>query len=114
MFRVKQIFNVGWQLSAWTANIIYRYQSGYFDANSVAGIPAPYNRNTVGAYGTFDLAVGWQGVKGLTILAGVLNVLDTEPSYTNQASRFQARAYDDRFVNPLGRTWTLGAKYAFE
>ncbi len=113
VFRLKQIVNLGWQMSAWTANIIYRYQSGYFDANAAAGIPAPYNRNTVGAYGQFDLSAGWQGVQGLTVLLGVLNVFDTDPSYTNQAARFQARAYDDRFATPLGRTWTLGAKYEF-
>jgi iron complex outermembrane recepter protein len=114
VFRVKQIVNLGWQMNVWNANVIYRYQSGYFDANAVAGIPSPYNQNTVGAYGQFDLSFGWQGVKGLTLMLGVLNVLDTDPSYTNQASRFQARAYDDRFADPLGRTWTLAAKYEFK
>jgi hypothetical protein len=32
---------------------------------------------------------------------------------SRETARFQARAYDDRFSNPLGRTWTLGARYEF-
>ena len=110
VFRLKQVVSLGWQMNAWTGNLFYRYSSGYKDSNNV---PAPYNQNRVGAYGAFDLSVGWQGVKGLTVRAGVLNLLDSDPSFSNQTARFQARAYDDRFSNPLGRTWTLGARYEF-
>jgi hypothetical protein len=44
----------------------------------------------------------------------VLNLLNNDPPYSNQTNRFQARAYDDRFANPLGRTWTLAGKYEFK
>jgi len=110
VLRFKSVVNVGWDWNAWSGNLIYNYQSGYKDQNAV---PAPYNRNTVGAYGSIDLAARYRGFKGLTISAGILNVLDSDPSFTNQVSRFQSRGYDDRFSNPLGRTWTLGAKYEF-
>jgi iron complex outermembrane receptor protein len=52
-------------------------------------------------------------VKGLVLRAAVLNLLDEDPPFTNQTARFQARAYDDRYHNPLGRTWVLGASYEF-
>ena len=113
VFRFKQVITVGWEMNAFTGGLTYTFLSGYKDANNAAGIPAPYNDNTVGKHGVFDLSFGYTGFKGLTLRAGVLNLLDEDPPYSNQALRFQARAYDDRFYNPLGRTWTLGARYEF-
>ena len=109
--RFKQIINLGWEMNAYSANLLYRYSSGYRDSN--ANIPAPYNDNTVGAYGIYDLSLAYSGFKGLVLRAGVLNLLDEDPPFTNQTARFQARAYDDRIHNPLGRTWVLGASYEF-
>jgi iron complex outermembrane receptor protein len=108
--RFRHITSLGWEMNAWNAGLIYNWSSGYKDQNLV---PAPYNQNTVGNYGIFNLSVGYKGIKGLTLGGGILNVFDTDPPFTNQVSRFQARAYDDRFHNPLGRTWTLGARYEF-
>ena len=109
--RFKQIINLGWEMNAYSASLLYRHSSGYKDSN--AFIPAPYNDNTVGAYGIYDLSFAYRGVKGLVLRAGVLNLLDEDPPFTNQTARFQARAYDDRYHNPLGRTWVLGASYEF-
>ena len=108
--RFRHILNLGWEMNAWTAGLIYRYSSGYKDQNNV---PAPFNDNTVGRYGLFDLSFGYAGIKGLQLRLGVLNVLNEDPPFSNQTNRFQARGYDDRIHNPLGRTWTLGAKYEF-
>ncbi len=49
----------------------------------------------------------------MVLRAGVLNLLNTDPPYTNQTARFQARKYDDRFHNPLGRVFTLAGRYDF-
>lgn len=108
--RFRHVTSLGWEMNAWNAGLIYNWSSGYKDQNLV---PAPWNQNTVGNYGIFNLSVGYKGIKGLTIAGGILNVLDTDPPFTNQVSRFQSRAYDDRFHNPLGRTWTLAARYEF-
>jgi iron complex outermembrane receptor protein len=113
VFRYRQIFAVNWDMSAYSAGLTYRLSSSYRDANAAAGIPAPYNDNTVGHYGVWDLTAAYKGFKNLTLRAGILNVLDDDPPFSNQTGRFQARAYDDRFVNPLGRTWVLGASYEF-
>jgi len=111
VIRLKQIFSVGWDMSDYGASVIYRLSSGYRDSN--AGIPAPFNNNYVSDYGIVDLSFVYRGFRGLTLRAGVLNALDKDPPFTNQTARFQARAYDDRFHNPIGRTWTLGASYQF-
>ncbi len=54
-----------------------------------------------------------RAAKNFTLRGAILNVLDTDPPYTNQTARFQARAYDDCWHNPLGRTFTFGAEYKF-
>jgi len=110
VIRFKQVVSVGWEMNAFNAGLVHRYASGYKDSNNV---PAPWNDNTVGAYQIVDLSFGYTGIKSLTLRAGVLNLFDTDPPFTNQTARFQARAYDDRFHNPLGRTYTLSARYEF-
>ncbi len=110
VIRYQQITSFGWQYQAWSVNLFNRYMSGYYDQNTNI---APYNQNTVGASSIWNLSGTWTGYKGLTLQAGVLNLLDTDPPFSNQTGRFQARAYDDRFASPLGRTWTLAAKYSF-
>jgi len=110
VIRYKQVLGLGWEMNAFNAALTWTYTKGYKDSNNV---PAPWNQNTVGNYNIFDLSVGYTGIKGLTLRAGILNMFDEDPPFTNQTARFQARAYDDRFHNPLGRTWTLGARYEF-
>ena len=112
VLRYQQVTSFGWQWQAWSVNLFNRYQSGYFDQNG-ASVSAAYRQHTVGKSSIWNLSGTWTGYKGLTLQAGVLNLLNTDPEFTNQASRFQARGYDDRFSNPLGRTWTLAAKYSF-
>jgi len=110
VIRFKQVLTVGWEMNAWNAGVTWTHTQGYKDSNNV---PAPWNDNSVGNYNLWDLSVGYTGVKGLSLRAGVLNLLDEDPPFTNQTARFQARAYDDRFHNPLGRTWVLSARYEF-
>jgi iron complex outermembrane receptor protein len=110
VLRYRQVANLGWQFGPWSANLINRFQTGYQDQNNV---PAPYNDNTVGKQSIYTLSASYTGIKGLTLQAGVINLFNSDPPFSNQTLRFQARAYDDRFASPLGRTWQLAAKYSF-
>jgi iron complex outermembrane receptor protein len=114
VIRYTQVTSFGWQWGAWSANLFNRYLSGYFDQNGTASVSAPYRQNSVGAYSIWNLSGTWTGYKGLTLQAGVLNLLNTDPPYSNQTGNFGARGYDDRFANPLGRTWQLAARYEFK
>ncbi len=106
--RYRQSLNFGWQLQSWTANLINRYSLGYEDQNAVD--PQYYNK--VGAVNTWDLTVGWSGVKGLTLQAGILNMFDQDPPFSNQGGGFQV-GYDYRYGNPIGRAYMLRAVYSF-
>jgi iron complex outermembrane recepter protein len=115
VIRYQQVVNVGWEQGPWSTLITHRYLNGYKDQNA-QGAPfnvAPFNTNKVGEYSVFDISVSYTGVKGMTLQGGILNLFDQDPPFTNQVGRFQARGYDDRFHNPLGRTYQLSARYEF-
>lgn len=113
VIRHQQITSVRWKRNDVTATLTHRWLSGYTDQNS-QGAPfnvAPFNQNRVGAYSIFNLSATYGGFKSFSLQAGILNLFDTDPPFTNQVSRFQARGYDDRFHNPLGRTFLLSVRY---
>lgn len=115
VIRYQQITTFRWETAQTSTRLVNRYSSGYRDQNA-QGAPfnvAPFNTNRVGDYSLWDLSVAYTGIKRLTLGFGVLNVLDDDPPFTNQVGRFQARGYDDRFHNPLGRTYQVSAKYEF-
>jgi iron complex outermembrane recepter protein len=115
VIRYTQVVRLNWDLASWGLSLGNRHISGYRDQNTN---PAPFNRapfntNEVGSYNVSDASVTWRGIKGLTLSLGIENLLDQDPPFTNQIGRFQARAYDDRFHNPLGRAYRMSARYEF-
>ncbi|MCU0950478.1 MAG: TonB-dependent receptor [Burkholderiaceae bacterium] len=113
VLRYQQVSTLGWDLGDWSTVLIHRYSSRYRDQNPTAGVLPAFRNNVVGSYSLFDLNVTYTGFKNVVLRAGVLNLLNTDPPYTNQTARFQARKYDDRFHNPLGRVFTLAGRYTF-
>jgi iron complex outermembrane receptor protein len=113
VIRLQHIVMLGWDKGPLSTLLTYRFKSGYRDQNTQGAPFTAFNNNVVGDYNIFDLSVSYTGIKGLTLTAGVLNLLDKDPPYSNQTARFQARAYDDRFHSPLGRTYQMSAKYEF-
>ena len=113
VIRHQQITNIRWKKENITATLTHRWLSGYRDQN-IQAAPfnvAPFNQNRVEAYSIFNLSAAYSGFKSFTLQAGILNLFDTDPPFTNQVSRFQARGYDDRFHNPLGRTFLMSVRY---
>jgi iron complex outermembrane receptor protein len=115
VIRYQQVASVEWEQGPWSTLVTNRFLSGYRDQNS-QGAPfnvAPFNTRSVAYYSVFDMSVTYRGIKGLTLQAGILNMFDEDPPFTNQVARFQARGYDDRFHNPLGRSYQVSARYEF-
>jgi iron complex outermembrane receptor protein len=113
VIRYQQIITIGWETGPWSTLLTHRLVNGYLDQNSPASVAPAFRNHKVADYTTVDLAVSYRGIKGLTLGAGILNVLDKDPPFSNQSARFQARGYDDRFASPLGRTYQLSARYEF-
>lgn len=103
VFRWQTTLNANWALGNWGAGLVNHYKSGYVDEDP---------SNTVGSYSTWDMYGTWQAVKGLLLTAGVRNMADKLPPYSNQSSTFQV-GYDPRFADAFGRVLYLRANYRF-
>jgi iron complex outermembrane recepter protein len=90
------------------------YMSGYTDQNTtydpVANKLLP--NNTVKAYSLWDVAGSWNVNKNTTVRAGILNIADTPPPFSNQAYYFIA-SYDPTYTDVRGRTFYLKGSYKF-
>ena len=113
VIRLQQVVTLGWDKGPWSTQLTYRYMSRYRDQNTQTAPFTSFNNNIVGDLNNFDINVTYTGIKGLTLAAGILNLTDANPPFSNQTARFQARTYDDRYHSPLGRTYQLSAKYEF-
>ncbi len=106
--RYRQVMNFGWQYGAWASQLLNRYTSAYRDENTDEND----NPRTVAGNNVWDLAVTWSGVKGLALTAGVTNLFDYKPPFSNQGGGFQV-GYDYRYANPIGRAFLLRGTYQF-
>ncbi|KFE46837.1 iron complex outermembrane recepter protein [Pseudomonas congelans] len=103
--RWKHVLTGTWALGDTRASITNRFTSGYND----------YDRTTnarVASYALWDMSVGHTFDKVLDIDAGVRNMFDRNPPFSNQAYNFQS-GYDPRYADPLGRTLFARATYHF-
>jgi len=90
------------------------YLSSYKDQNTtydpVSDTRLPDRR--VKAYSLWDLTGSWNATDRLRVRAGVLNLLDTDPPFSNQAYYFLA-TYDPTYADPRGRSFFVGIDYRF-
>jgi iron complex outermembrane receptor protein len=104
----------GWDYSDFAVQLANNYSSGYRDHNvtydPVTDTPLP--DRDVAAYSLWDLTGSWQALDALTVRAGVLNLADEMPPFSNQAYYFLA-SYDPSHTDPRGRTYFLSLSYAF-
>jgi iron complex outermembrane receptor protein len=104
--------NVDWDLGTFGLTLSNTYISSYRDQN-VPGLSAPeWSDRDVKAYSLWDLAGSWQATKNLRLRAGVLNLLDTAPPFTNQSRYFQV-TWDPTYGDPRGRSLYANAAYRF-
>ncbi len=108
VFRWRHNASLAWSMAPWSLSLANRYMSGYADQNGVD----PQFEQRVDAYSTWSLSGTFAGIKGIDVTAGVKNLLDEDPPYTNQTTLFQ-QGYDPRYTDPLGRTFFVRATYKF-
>jgi iron complex outermembrane receptor protein len=108
VFRWQHMLTLGWSSGPFSALLAQSFKSSYDDQNFV---DAQYF-NKVGAYSLWNLSGTYTGIKGLTLTAGVKNLLDKEPPFTNQGTMFQ-KGYDPRYTDPVGRALFMRASYSF-
>ncbi len=100
---------VDWALGGLSLALGNTHYSGYTDDSYLEG-QAP---RKVEAYTLWDLAASWKPLKALTVRAGVLNLLDKAPPFSNQSYYFLS-TYDPTYTDPRGRTGFVSMSYSFK
>ncbi len=108
VFRWRHNLQLSWTIPDWTINLVNHYNSHYVDQNHVT----PGFERSVKHWSTWTLSGTYTANKKVEFTAGVKNLLDTEPPYTNQSTTFQ-QGYDPRYTDPLGATVFMRATYKF-
>jgi iron complex outermembrane receptor protein len=93
----------------WVYNLANTYSSHYNDQNTAV---APEFFNKVRHWSTWTLSATYAANKQLELTAGIRNLLDAQPPFSNQVTNFQL-GYDPRFTDPLMRTFYARLTYTF-
>ncbi|KJH65488.1 TonB-dependent receptor [Chromobacterium violaceum] len=102
--RWKHSLTFSWARAGWSAQLVQNYSSGYTDMN-----PNDEGHN-VKPYSNWNLSGSYVWNKKLTLTAGVKNLFDQEPPFSNQTKSFQF-GYDPVLADPVGRAFFLKASY---
>jgi iron complex outermembrane receptor protein len=109
IFRWRHNLLVTLNAGDWLFNLSNRYLSHYRDQNTAND---PGFDNNVKHYSTWALSTTYTGNKQFELTAGIKNLLDEAPPFSNQVTNFQI-GYDPRYTDPLGRTVYMRLVYKF-
>lgn len=112
--RWRHRLNVNWDYQDVGLTVSNSYLAGYTDQNSAYDpvTNTPLESRRVRAYSLWDLSGRWSPTKNATVRAGVQNVFNTDPPYSNQSYYFLA-TYDPTYTDPRGRTGYVALDYKF-
>jgi iron complex outermembrane receptor protein len=108
VFRWKHNLALNWRMGDYSATLAQSFKTGYTDQNLVD----EQYKQEIGSYSLVNLSGSYAGVKGLLLTAGVKNLFDKEPPFSNQGTLFQ-KGYDPRYTDPVGRAFYVRAGYTF-
>ncbi|MEH0167599.1 TonB-dependent receptor [Paucibacter sp. JuS9] len=112
--RWRHRLTLDWERGPFSLALSNHYMSGYEDQNSAidTNTGTVVGANRVKAYSLWDLSGAWQASDSLTLRAGVKNLGDTSPPFSNQAYFFIS-GYDPSYTDPRGRAFYVSAQYRF-
>ena len=108
IIRYQQTLMADWSKDKLGAGLVNHFLSRYQDF-------APYADGTihnVGAYSTWDAYFSYKVTNGLKMVAGINNLANTNPPFSNQNSNWQS-GFNSVFSNPIGRAYYLRGTYSF-
>jgi iron complex outermembrane recepter protein len=113
--RWRHTLTLDWERGPLSASLSNTYSSAYEDQNSAintddGSVVAP---NRVKAYSLWDMSVAYAMTKDLKLRAGVQNMFDKAPPYSNQAYYFIS-GYDPTYTDPRGRRFHASVNYVFK
>ncbi len=107
-FRWRHNAALNWVYGPWGATIAQSYNAGYHDQNQVDD----QFKQDVSSYALWNVSGSYTGFKHITLTAGIKNLLNTDPPFSNQGTLFQ-KGYDPRYTDPVGRAYYVRGSYTF-
>jgi len=101
---------VDWDIGAFGFTLTNTYSSSYRDQNTPGLAADAWNNRDVKAYSLWDLTGSYRFTDALRLRAGVLNLADTAPPFTNQSRYFQV-TWDPTYGDPRGRSYFVSLSY---
>ena len=106
--------SIGYKTDSWNTTASFNFKSSYKDEDRSGYTANPGPRRDVEAYTTFNLFTTYTGIKNLTLTAGVINLLDTDPPFTHHnVDNVVGAGWDPRVADPRGRTVSVSMRYDF-
>jgi iron complex outermembrane receptor protein len=104
-----------WEQGPVSVTLANQFSSSYTDQNTTYD---PVSNSLlasrkVSAYSLWDLTGSWKIDKRFKLRAGVLNLANTTPPFSNQAYYFLA-GYDPTYTDPRGRSAFVSMNYSFK
>ena len=96
----------------WGAGLSNRFYASYTDEFGTGPTNSGPMR-TVGTQSTWDAYASCKPIPGLTVLAGINNLLNTNPPFSNSSQNNFAAGYNALFSNPTLREFYLNLKFTF-
>ena len=108
VIRYQHLITLDWAWNQFGAGLSEHFTEHYIDyAPDAAG-----NLLTVGNFSEVNTYVSFKPIPQLKLLAGINNLLDTQPPFSNQLLNWQAN-YNPIFSDATGRTWFFRGTYTF-
>ncbi|QBI04783.1 TonB-dependent receptor [Pseudoduganella albidiflava] len=113
--RWRHTITFDWEKGPFSASLSNTFSSSYEDQNSAINIDdgSVVEPNHVTSYSLWDMSAAWQASRALKVRAGVQNMFDRSPPYSNQAYHFLS-GYDPTYTDPRGRRFYASVNYAFK
>lgn len=113
--RWRHRLSLNWEQGPWAMTLANTYFSGYDDQNSAINVDngTVVAANRVKAYSIWDWSGSYELNKQVTLRAGIQNLANTSPPYSNQANFFIS-GYDPSYTDPRGRYFYMSAQYKFK
>ncbi len=113
--RWRHTVTVDWENGPLSASLSNTFSSSYDDQNTAINIDdgSVVAANRVKAYSLWDMSLAYKLSKDFKLRAGIQNLLDKAPPYSNQAYYFIS-GYDPTYTDPRGRRFYASVNYAFK
>jgi iron complex outermembrane receptor protein len=99
-----------WNDGPWLVTVTENFQTGGYDQSPGPGTGAQLR--TIGDYDLWNVGVIYTSFVNWTLSAGIKNLFDRGPPFSNQTQNFQV-GYDPTYADPHGRLFWAGVKFAF-